>query len=35
MTNDQRDVYMLLLMAGRESEALEYRDKCNEKKEED
>ena len=33
MTDDQRNVYMLLLLAGREQEALEYRAKCNNKEE--
>ena len=29
MTNAQREVYMLFLLSGRESEALAYRDKCD------
>ena len=28
MTKDQNDVYMLLLMTGREEEAIQYRKKC-------
>lgn len=28
MTNNQRDVYMTLLLAGREDEATAYRDRC-------
>lgn len=33
MTDNQREVYMLLLLAGREQEALQYREKCNSKEE--
>ena len=28
MTNYQREVYVLLLLAGREDEATKYREKC-------
>ncbi len=31
MTNSQREIYMILLMAGREKEALKYREICNHK----
>lgn len=31
MTEHERGVYLLLCMSGRESEALEYRDKCEER----
>ena len=29
MTDNQREIYLFLLMCGREAEAIQYRDNCN------
>lgn len=34
MTNEQREIYLFLCMTGRELEAVEYRERCESRKEE-